>query len=128
MYEPPLWEDMITMIVGGVANFATYDFSPTILVTPLGALIIIFNIVLALINLREELHIFGILGCVPCVLRSTTIVLHGMDIECVKEVWNLAIDPTFFLHTPCDSIGSSSYSPLYATLWKYTCFSLHQHC
>jgi magnesium transporter len=46
--------------------------------------------------LREKLHIFGILGCVLCVVGSTTIVLHAppeRQIESVAEVWNLATEP-----------------------------------
>jgi len=87
---------MITMIVGEVANFAAYAFAPAILVTPLGALSIIISAVLADIMLKEKLHIFGILGCVLCVVGSTTIVLHAPQeraIESVAEVWDLATEP-----------------------------------
>lgn len=51
---------------------------------------------LAHIILREKLHIFGILGCVLCVVGSTTIVLHApqeRQIESVIEVWELAMEP-----------------------------------
>lgn len=51
---------------------------------------------LAHIILRERLHIFGILGCVLCVVGSTTIVLHApqeREIHSVTEVWELAMDP-----------------------------------
>lgn len=56
--------------------------------------------VLAYIILREKLHIFGILGCVLCVVGSTTIVLHAPQergIESVKEVWDLATEPGMHL-------------------------------
>lgn len=52
--------------------------------------------VLAHIILREKLHIFGVLGCVLCVVGSTTIVLHApqeRQIESVTEVWDLATEP-----------------------------------
>ncbi|WVZ81497.1 hypothetical protein U9M48_028868 [Paspalum notatum var. saurae] len=52
--------------------------------------------VLAHVMLREKLHIFGILGCVLCVVGSTTIVLHAppeREIESVTEVWDLATEP-----------------------------------
>lgn len=63
---------------------------------------------LAHIILRERLHIFGILGCVLCVVGSTTIVLHApqeREIESVTEVWDLAMEPgshvpTWYT-TPC---------------------------
>uniref|UniRef100_A0A453G7A8 Probable magnesium transporter n=2 Tax=Aegilops tauschii subsp. strangulata TaxID=200361 RepID=A0A453G7A8_AEGTS len=101
LYEPLWWAGMITMIVGEVANFAAYAFAPAILVTPLGALSIIISAVLADIMLKEKLHIFGILGCVLCVVGSTTIVLHApqeREIESVAEVWDLATEPAFIFY------------------------------
>ncbi|WOH09648.1 hypothetical protein DCAR_0729106 [Daucus carota subsp. sativus] len=101
LYEPLWWVGMITMIVGEIANFAAYAFAPAILVTPLGALSIIISAVLAHIILREKLHIFGVLGCILCVVGSTTIVLHAPQeraIESVKEVWDLATEPGFLLY------------------------------
>lgn len=98
LFEPLWWVGMITMVVGEVANFAAYAFAPAILVTPLGALSIIISAVLAHVMLREKLHIFGILGCVLCVVGSTTIVLHAppeRQIESVTEVWGLATEPAF---------------------------------
>ncbi|KAL4556120.1 hypothetical protein LXL04_038762 [Taraxacum kok-saghyz] len=101
LYEPLWWVGLITMIVGEIANFAAYAFAPAILVTPLGALSIIISAVLAHIILRERLHIFGILGCVLCVVGSITIVLHApqeRQIESVTEVWGLATEPGFLLY------------------------------
>jgi hypothetical protein len=51
---------------------------------------------LPILCLREKLHIFGILGCILCVVGSTTIVLHAppeRQIESVTEVWDLATEP-----------------------------------
>ncbi|TYK01733.1 putative magnesium transporter NIPA1 isoform X2 [Cucumis melo var. makuwa] len=98
--EPWWWAGMITLIVGETANFVAYAYAPAILVTPLGALSIIFSAVLAHFMLKEKLHIFGILGCVLCVVGSTTIVLHApleKKIESVKEVWHLATEPVAVL-------------------------------
>ncbi|KAH9685285.1 putative magnesium transporter [Citrus sinensis] len=104
LYEPLWWVGMITMVVGEIANFAAYAFAPAILVTPLGALSIIIrhdgDAALAHIILRERLHIFGILGCILCVVGSTTIVLHApaeREIESVIEVWNLATEPALVI-------------------------------
>ncbi|KAH7568179.1 hypothetical protein JRO89_XS07G0253300 [Xanthoceras sorbifolium] len=61
----------------------------------------LFCAALAHIILRERLHIFGVLGCVLCVVGSTTIVLHApqeREIESVKEVWDLATEPGFLLY------------------------------
>ncbi|XP_058091168.1 probable magnesium transporter NIPA4 isoform X2 [Magnolia sinica] len=101
LYEPLWWAGMVTMIIGEVANFAAYAFAPAILVTPLGALSIIISAALAHIILREKLHVFGILGCVLCVVGSITIVLHApqeREIESVKEVWDLATEPGFLFY------------------------------
>ncbi|URE47607.1 hypothetical protein MUK42_14668 [Musa troglodytarum] len=101
LYEPLWWAGMITMIVGEVANFAAYAFAPAILVTPLGAVSIIISAALAHIILQERLHIFGVLGCVLCVVGSTTIVLHApqeREIDSVKEVWDLATEPAFLCY------------------------------
>jgi drug/metabolite transporter (DMT)-like permease len=89
------------VIVGEIANFAAYAFAPAILVTPLGALSIIISAALAHAILQEKLHIFGILGCVLCVVGSITIVLHApqeRDINSVKEVWDLATEPAFLCY------------------------------
>lgn len=101
MHEPLWWVGMGTMIVGEAANFVAYAFAPAILVTPLGALSIIVSAVLAHFMLNEKLHAFGILGCILCVVGSTTIVLHApkeREIESVKEVWYLATEPGFLVY------------------------------
>ncbi|CAN4119546.1 unnamed protein product [Withania somnifera] len=101
LVEPLWWAGMITMIVGEIANFAAYAFAPAVLVTPLGALSIIISAALAHMILGEKLHIFGIIGCVLCVVGSTTIVLHApqeRQIESVKELWDLATEPAFLLY------------------------------
>ncbi|KAG8499860.1 hypothetical protein CXB51_006562 [Gossypium anomalum] len=115
LYEPWWWAGMITnsgvsvgyeympkiVIIGEIANFAAYAYAPAILVTPLGALSIIFSAVLAHFILKERLHIFGMLGCALCVVGSTTIVLHApkeRHIESVKQVWHLATEPGFLVY------------------------------
>ncbi|XP_042428076.1 probable magnesium transporter NIPA1 [Zingiber officinale] len=102
LYEPIWWVGMLTMILGEVANFAAYAFAPAILVTPLGALSIIVSAVLAHFMLNEKLHIFGVLGCILCVVGSVSIVLHApreKDIVSVKEVWSLATEPGFVTYS-----------------------------
>ncbi|XAR56286.1 hypothetical protein NMG60_11036710 [Bertholletia excelsa] len=99
--EPWWWAGMLTMIGGEAANFAAYAFAPAILVTPLGALSIIFSAVLAHFVLEEKLHIFGVVGCALCLVGSTTIVLHAPQekhITSVKEVWELATKPGFLFY------------------------------
>ncbi|TMW98820.1 hypothetical protein EJD97_003436 [Solanum chilense] len=93
LLEPMWWAGMLTMIVGEGANFAAYAYAPAILVTPLGALSIIVSAVLAHFILKERLHMFGIVGCVLCLVGSISIVLHApleRKIESVMDVWHLA--------------------------------------
>ncbi|BBN08900.1 magnesium transporter [Marchantia polymorpha subsp. ruderalis] len=102
LYEPLWWTGMVTMIVGEVANFTAYAFAPAVLVTPLGALSIIVSAALAHVVLKERLHLFGIVGCILCIVGSTTIVLHAPEervIVSVKDVWSLATEPAFLLYT-----------------------------
>ncbi|KAK9713752.1 hypothetical protein RND81_06G049400 [Saponaria officinalis] len=120
LYEPLWWIGMITMFVGEIANFAAYAFAPAILVTPLGAVSIIISATLAHIILRERLHIFGVLGCILCVVGSITIVLHApqeRQIESVAEVWDLATEPGFLLYAILVLILASilivRFAPLY---------------
>ncbi|KAL3829296.1 hypothetical protein ACJIZ3_018098 [Penstemon smallii] len=92
---------MITMIVGEGANFAAYAYAPAILVTPLGALSIIFSAVLAHYILDERLHMFGVVGCILCLVGSVTIVLHApleKAITSVLQVWDLATEPGFIAY------------------------------
>jgi hypothetical protein len=52
--------------------------------------------VLAHIMLNERLNIFGILGCVLCIVGSLTIVLHApeeREITSLLQVWNMALQP-----------------------------------
>ncbi|KAK6772854.1 hypothetical protein RDI58_028092 [Solanum bulbocastanum] len=111
LLEPMWWAGMLTsksrnsnlkLIVGEGANFAAYAFAPAILVTPLGALSIIVSAVLAHFILKERLHIFGIVGCVLCLVGSVSIVLHApleRKIESVMDVWHLASEAGFIIYT-----------------------------
>ncbi|XP_025879322.1 probable magnesium transporter NIPA2 isoform X2 [Oryza sativa Japonica Group] len=102
LYEPLWWLGMITMILGEVANFAAYAFAPAVLVTPLGALSIIFSAVLAHFVLKEKLHMFGVVGCILCVVGSVGIVLHApkeREIDSIDEIWHLATEPGFIVYS-----------------------------
>ncbi|KAG6486710.1 probable magnesium transporter NIPA6 [Zingiber officinale] len=102
LMEPLWWIGMVTMIVGEIANFVAYIFSPALLVTPLGALSIIVSAVLAHFILKEKLQTMGVLGCVLCVVGSTVIVLHAPEEKTptsVEQIWGLATQPAFLLYT-----------------------------
>uniref|UniRef100_A0A0D9VG61 Probable magnesium transporter n=1 Tax=Leersia perrieri TaxID=77586 RepID=A0A0D9VG61_9ORYZ len=108
LYEPLWWLGMITMILGEVANFAAYAFAPAVLVTPLGALSIIFSAVLAHFVLKEKLHMFGVVGCILCVVGSVGIVLHApkeREIDSMSEIWHLATEPGFIAYSCVAVVG-----------------------
>uniref|UniRef100_A0A0E0KXA9 Probable magnesium transporter n=1 Tax=Oryza punctata TaxID=4537 RepID=A0A0E0KXA9_ORYPU len=72
--------------------------------------------ILAHFMLREKLDMFGILGCILCVVGSTTIVLHApaeREIESVTEVWDLATEPGIFLVLAIVTILVCRFVPLY---------------
>ncbi|KAK1429002.1 hypothetical protein QVD17_11201 [Tagetes erecta] len=101
LLQPMWWAGMVSMVLGEIANFAAYAFAPAILVTPLGALSIIVSAVLAHYFLDERLHIFGVVGCVLCLVGSTTIVLHApheTQVSSVKQVWYFATEPGFMVY------------------------------
>lgn len=50
---------MFTVGVGEMANFAAYAFAPASVVTPLGALSVLFTAILATKFLHERLNLLG---------------------------------------------------------------------
>lgn len=101
LQNPIWWAGIITMAVGEVANFAAYTFAPAILVTPLGALLVIIGAVLASIFLKEELGVLGRMGCAICLLGSVIIVLHAppdKEIQTVDEILAYAVKPGFLFY------------------------------
>ncbi len=58
---------------------------------------------LAHVVLKERLHTLGIVGCVLCIVGSTTIVLHApqeQTIDSVEKVWGLATEPGVWSPAP----------------------------
>lgn len=101
LQNPIWWAGIITMAVGEIANFAAYTFAPAILVTPLGALLVIIGAVLAAFFLEEELGVLGKMGCAICLMGSVIIVLHAppdKEVETVDEILGYATQPGFMLY------------------------------
>ena len=99
--EPLWWTGMSLMVVGEVANFAAYAYAPPILVTPMGALSIVVSAALAHVYLHERLNAFGVLGCVLCIVGSTTLVLHAppeQEVGSITEMFALAMRPAFLVY------------------------------
>uniref|UniRef100_A0A3Q2QM91 NIPA magnesium transporter 1 n=1 Tax=Fundulus heteroclitus TaxID=8078 RepID=A0A3Q2QM91_FUNHE len=67
----------LSMIVGQIGNFLAYNLAPAVIVTPLGALGVLFGAVLASWILEEHLNILGKLGCVICCCGSVVLIIHA---------------------------------------------------
>lgn len=99
--NPIWWAGISTMAIGEVANFAAYTFAPAVLVTPLGALLVIVGAVLASFFLQEELGALGRMGCATCLLGALIIVLHAppeKEISTVDEILAYAVKPGFLFY------------------------------
>ncbi len=73
---------------------------------------------LAHVVLKERLHTLGIVGCVLCIVGSTTIVLHApmeQTIDSVEKVWGLATEPGVWFPPPPFSLSRGCL--LYRVLW-----------
>uniref|UniRef100_M4ANV8 NIPA magnesium transporter 1 n=1 Tax=Xiphophorus maculatus TaxID=8083 RepID=M4ANV8_XIPMA len=67
----------LCMIVGQVGNFLAYNLAPAVIVTPLGALGVLFGAVLASWILEERLNVLGKLGCIICCCGSVVLIIHA---------------------------------------------------
>ncbi|TRY54628.1 hypothetical protein DNTS_001610 [Danionella cerebrum] len=92
------WCGTVAMIVGQIGNFLAYNFAPAVVVTPLGALGVLFGAILASWLLQEHLNIVGKLGCVLCCCGSVVLLLHSPKSENVTsraELEERLLDPVF---------------------------------
>lgn len=89
------------MITGQLGNFVAYNVAPAVIVTPLGALGVLFGAVLASWILKEHLNILGKLGCVLCCCGSVVLIIHAPKAEAVTsrlELEERLSDPVFVLY------------------------------
>ncbi|PVU99374.1 hypothetical protein BB559_000773 [Furculomyces boomerangus] len=95
------WIGMIAMASGEVANFAAYTFAPAILVTPLGALSVIFGAIFASIFLGEKISTIGKCGCALCLLGALQVVTSSPQdpvINSIDEILAYVIKPGFLIY------------------------------
>ncbi|KAK3557269.1 hypothetical protein QTP70_026265, partial [Hemibagrus guttatus] len=79
------WAGTLAMIVGQVGNFLAHNAAPAVLVTPLGALGVLFGAVLASWLLQEHLELLGKLGCVLCCCGSVVLIIHSPKTDSVAS-------------------------------------------
>ncbi|XP_041791866.1 magnesium transporter NIPA1 [Chelmon rostratus] len=96
------WSGTLAMVVGQIGNFLAYNVAPAVIVTPLGALGVLFGAVLASWILKEHLNILGKLGCVLCCCGSVVLIVHAPKAEAVTsrlELEERLLDPGFVLYS-----------------------------
>ncbi|PVU94704.1 hypothetical protein BB561_002336 [Smittium simulii] len=96
------WIGMICMIAGEILNFLAYGFAPAILVTPLGALSVIFGAFFASIFLKEIITVVGKCACALCLLGSIQVVVNSPEdppIVSIKQIVDLTIHPIFLTYS-----------------------------
>ncbi|XP_076870839.1 magnesium transporter NIPA1 isoform X2 [Brachyhypopomus gauderio] len=87
-----------SVIVGQIGNFLAHNAASAILVTPLGALGVLFGALLASWLLQEHLNILGKLGSVLCCCGSVVLIMHSPKTESVAsrtELQERLFDPMF---------------------------------
>ncbi|XP_071198352.1 magnesium transporter NIPA1 [Salvelinus alpinus] len=96
------WSGTLSMIVGQIGNFLAYNAAPAVVVTPLGALGVLFGAVLASYILQEQLNVLGKLGCVLCCCGSVVLIIHSPKSESVTsslELEDRLTDPVFVTYS-----------------------------
>lgn len=97
----PLWWAGVTMMAGGeIGNFLAYGWASAAIVSPLGAISVLVNAILASALLGDVMDTIGSLGCLLCVLGTTILVLtfpesEQNDISKVDQIWPLLTDQLF---------------------------------
>ncbi|XP_048855290.1 magnesium transporter NIPA1 isoform X1 [Brienomyrus brachyistius] len=95
------WSGTVSMIVGQIGNFLAYNAAPAALVTPLGALGVLFGALLASWVLQERLTFLGKLGCVLCCVGSVVLIIHAPKLDNVSsraELEGRLQDPLLFAY------------------------------
>ncbi|XP_069560204.1 magnesium transporter NIPA1 [Brachyistius frenatus] len=94
------WSGTLCMIIGQIGNFLAYNVAPAVIVTPLGALGVLFGALLASRVLEEHLNILGKLGCVLCCCGSVMLLIHAPKAEATTrlELEERLLDPVFVMY------------------------------
>lgn len=103
------WAGFLSMALGEGLNFAAYAFAPASLVTPLGALSVIFSALLSSRFLNEHLNLLGKVGCFLCILGSTVVVIHSPkegNLSSMEELLEKLMEPSFVTYALFSTIGS----------------------
>lgn len=95
------WSGTLATVVGQIGNFVAYNAAPAVLVTPLGALGVLFGATLASFILQEHLNVLGKLGCVLCCCGSVVLIIHSPKSDNVTsrtELEERLVDPVVMVY------------------------------
>ncbi|KAK7888763.1 hypothetical protein WMY93_024323 [Mugilogobius chulae] len=101
LWDAVWWSGTLAMILGQIGNFVAYNVTPAVIVTPLGALGVLFGSVLASWILKERLNVLGKLGCVLCCSGAVVLIIHTPKAETVTtrlELEDRLLDPVFIFY------------------------------
>ncbi|XP_041913096.1 magnesium transporter NIPA1 [Alosa pseudoharengus] len=95
------WIGTLATVVGQIGNFVAYNAAPAVLVTPLGALGVLFGATLASFVLQEHLNILGKLGCALCCCGSVVLIIHSPksdNMTSSAELEERLVDPVVMVY------------------------------
>ncbi|XP_062412089.1 magnesium transporter NIPA1 [Sardina pilchardus] len=95
------WIGTLATVVGQIGNFVAYNAAPAVLVTPLGALGVIFGAALASFILQEHLNILGKLGCALCCCGAVVLIIHSpksANVTSSAELEERLVDPVVMVY------------------------------
>lgn len=75
--QPLFWVALLGLVLGEVGNFAAFGLASPTVVSPLGAVAVIANALIAALCLREPFHMRNLVGLVLTVGGSVTVVLNA---------------------------------------------------
>ncbi|KAG5276006.1 hypothetical protein AALO_G00126890 [Alosa alosa] len=99
--ETVWWIGTLATVVGQIGNFVAYNAAPAVLVTPLGALGVLFGATLASFVLQEHLNILGKLGCALCCCGSVVLIIHSPksdNMTSSAELEERLVDPVVMVY------------------------------
>lgn len=109
--NPLFWFSIVGMIGGEVGNFAAFGFASPTVVSPLGAVAVIVNGLLAALVLKEHLRVRNIIGMALTIVGSVVVVLNApppSEDFSVAEFKELLAAPSSVFYLGCLAVTVSA--------------------
>lgn len=105
LHSKTWWLGIAIMIIGEMGNFAAYGFAPAVLVSPLGTVALISNLVIAPMFLNERIRPRDIAGISFSVLGTLIIVFVSSGTNeptlSVDDILDAISQPLFLIYFIC---------------------------